>query len=117
MMKKPGFWFVLSAGVMLLLPWMTVTFVRSDAAMTAILLLFFAVNPGYSLAAGYYAGKWIHRLWWVPAVSAVLFLAGAWLFLETGEPGFWTYTGAYFALGMEAMYVSRLITVRRENHG
>ena len=117
MVKKPIFWLLMSAAVMMLLPWLTVTFVKSDAGMAAVLLLFFAVNPGYSLAAGYYAGKEIQRLWWVPAVTAVLFLAGAWLAFEAGEPDFWTYTAAYFALGMEAMFVSRLIMGRREKNG
>lgn len=117
MVKKPIFWLLMSAAVMLLLPWLVVTFVPPKAGMTAVLLLFFAVNPGYSLAAGYYAGKQIRRLWWVPGVSAAAFLAGAWLCFEAGESAFWIYAGAYFALGMEAMYVSRLIAVRRENDG
>ena len=117
MTRKPVVWLLSAAGVMLLLPWVVVACVRSDAAMTALLLLFFAVNPGYSLAAGYYAGKQIRRLWWVPAFSAGAFLAGAWLFLEAGEPAFWTYAGIYFAVGMEAMFVSRLITGRRESNG
>ena len=117
MKKSPILWLLLSAAVMLLLPWLTVTVIRSDAGMTAVLLLFFAVNPGYSLAAGHYAGKQIQCLWWVPGVSAVLFLVGAWLVFEPRESAFWTYAGAYFALGMEAMLVSRLITGRRENNG
>ena len=117
MKKRLIFWLLSAAGVMLLLPWLTVTLVQSDAGMAAVLLLFFVVNPGFSMAAGYYAGKKIRYLWWVPAVTALLFLAGAWLCFEAGEPAFWTYAGAYFALGMEAMLVSRLITVRRENDG
>jgi len=117
MTRKPVFWLVLSAGVMLLLPWLVVTLVRSDAAMAAVLVLFFAIDPGYSMAAGYYAGKQIRRLWWLPAVSAGLYLLGAWLFFEMGDPAFLTYAGIYFAVGMEAMLVSRLITVRREDHG
>ena len=117
MTKKPLFWLFLSAGVMFLLPWIAVSFVQPDAGMTTVLLLFFAINPGHSMAAGYYAGKRIDSLWWVPAVSAGLFLAGAWMFFEPGESAFLTYAGIYFALGMEAMLVSRLITVRRENDG
>ena len=62
MVKKPIFWLWLSAAVMLLLPWIVVTFVRSDAAMAAVLVLFFAVNPGHSMAAGYYSGKQLRRL-------------------------------------------------------
>lgn len=34
-----------SAAVMVLLPWLTVTFVRGDAAMAVCFLLFFGVNP------------------------------------------------------------------------
>ncbi len=117
MTRKPVFWLLLSAGVMLVLPWLVVTLVRSDAAMAAVLVLFFAINPGHSMAAGYYAGKQISRLWWIPAVNAAFFLAGAWLFFEPEETAFLTYAGIYFAVGMEAMLISRLITVRRETDG
>jgi len=117
MKNKSVLWLLLSAVVMILLPWLAVTFVTPKSGMTAVLILFFAVNPGYSMAAGYYAGQQMHRLWWVPAVSAGLFLAGVWLVFEAGEFAFLTYAGAYFAIGMEAMFVSRLITGRREKHG
>ena len=117
MTRKPVFWLLLSAGVMLVLPWLVVTLVRSDAAMGAVLVLFFAINPGHSMAAGYYAGKQIRQLWWLPAVFSGLFLAGAWTLFEPGESAFLTYAGIYFALGMEAMLVSRLIAGRREDNG
>jgi len=117
MAKKPLLWLMLSAGVMLLLPWLAVTLVRSDGAMAVVWLLFFGINPGYCITAGYYSGKQMNRLWWVPAVASGLFLAGAWLFFQPGEPAFLTYAGIYFALGMEAMLVSRLITGRREKDG
>lgn len=117
MTRKPMFWLIFSAGVMPILPWAAVTFVRWDAALAAVLVLFFAINPGYSLAAGYYAGKQIRYLWWLPAASAGLYLMGAWLFFAMGDPAFLTYAAIYFALGMEAMLVSRLITGRRECSG
>lgn len=117
MTRKPMFWLLLSAGVMLVLPWLAVTFVQSDAAMVVVLILFFAINPGYCFAAGYCAGKQIRRLWWVPAGCAGLFLLGAWLFFEKGEPAFLTYGEMYFCLGMSVMLISRLITVRREDNG
>ena len=117
MVKKPIFWLLTSAAVMLLLPWMIVTFVRSDGGMLATLLLLFVVDPGYSMFAGYYAGKQIRYLWWVPGFSAAAFLAGAWLLFEMGDPDFLTYAGICFVVGMEAMLVSRLITGRRENDG
>lgn len=117
MTKKPIFWLLISGAVMVLLPWLAVSFVQSDAGMTVVLVLLFAVNPGFSMASGYYAGKRIQSLWWVPAVSSALFLAGAWLAFDPREQDFLIYTGIYFAIGMEAMLVSRLITGRRENDG
>jgi len=117
MTKKPIFWLVLSAGVMLLIPWLVVMFVQSDAGMAAILVLFFGIDPVYCAMAGYYAGKQIRCLWWLPMLDAGLFLAGTWLLLEMGETAFLTYTGIYFTLGMGAMLVSRLITVRRGDNG
>lgn len=116
MRKKALFWLALSAGVMLLLPWAAVTFVRPQDGMMAVILMFL-LGCAYCFTAGHYAGKQISRLWWVPAVSSGAFLAGAWIFLEPWEMAFLTYAGIYFALGMEAMLVSRLITGRRENNG
>ena len=117
MERKPMFWLTLTVGVMLLFPRLAVMLVPPKAGMGAMLLLFYGIDPLYSLTAGYYAGKQIRKLWWLPAITAGAFLAGAWLFLEPGETGFLTYGGIYFALGMEAMLVSRLITGRREGNG
>lgn len=117
MVKKPLFWLALSAGVMLLLPWLVVQFARSDAGMAAVLLLFFCVDPGYCIMAGYYAGKKIGRLWWVPMMSAAAFLTGVWFLFEPGEPAFLIYAAVYFALGMTAMLISGGITAGREKNG
>ena len=58
-MKYRSFFAALGAGaaVMLLLPWMAVHFVKGDAGMAVCFLLFFGVNPLFSLAMGVYAGK------------------------------------------------------------
>ena len=52
-MKKS---FILGAAVSiiitLVLPWLTVTFVNSDGGMAVCLLLFFAVNPFFSVVIG-----------------------------------------------------------------
>ena len=42
-------WLIGSFVVMLLLPWASVMFVKSDAGMAAILLLFFVIDPVYSI--------------------------------------------------------------------
>ena len=42
-------WLAASAVVMLMFPWLAVAFVKGDAGMAVCFLLFFAVNPLYSV--------------------------------------------------------------------
>lgn len=100
-------WFTASAAVMLLLPWLAVTFGNADAGMGITLALFFAVNPAYSVLVGIFAGKNIKNLWSLPILSSALFLLGAWIFLAASEMAFFLYAGIYFALGIAAMLLSR----------
>ena len=98
-----------SAVVMLAFPWLAVTFVKGDAGMAVCFLLFFAVNPLYSVLIGAYAGKDVRHLWSLPVISAVLFLIGTWIFFDMGETAFILYAAAYLALGIVAMLISMLI--------
>ena len=56
-MKKSIYWLAISAFIMLVLPWLVVTFVTNDAGMIATIILFFAVNPLYFIIMGAFAGK------------------------------------------------------------
>ena len=98
-----------SAMIMLALPWLSVTFVKSDAGMAVSFLLFFAVDPLYSVIIGTCAGKDVRRLWSLPVIPPVLFLAGTWIFFHMGEPAFIMYGAVYLALGMAAMLISLLV--------
>ena len=95
--------------VMLVLPWFAVTFVNGDAGMVVCFLLFFAVNPIYSVIIGVFAGKDIRHLWSLPVISAVLFLIGTWIFFDMGETAFILYMVAYLALGIAVMLISMFI--------
>ena len=53
--KKAVLWIVLSAFIMIALPFLAVKLVNSFAGMGVSLLLFFAVNPLYSAISGYFA--------------------------------------------------------------
>lgn len=108
-MKKIAPWFIASAVVMLAFPWLTVSFVKGDAGMAVCFLLFFAVNPIYAICAGAYAGRDITKSWALPALTAVLFLAGTWLFFDMGERLFLLYAAVYFLLGAASMLISMLI--------
>ena len=114
-MKKNIFFGVLaSAAVMLALPWLAAVFVKDDAGMAVCFLLFYAVNPLFSVTVGAYAGKDIRRLWGLPLMAAVMFPVGAWLFLDMGEAAFILYGAVYLVLGTAAMTVSMCITKKTQ---
>ncbi len=102
-------WLAVSAIIMLALPWLAVTFVKGDAGMAACFVLFFAVNPIYSVAIGIFAGKDMKHLWSLPIISAVLFLVGTGVFFDMGETAFILYAAVYLALEIAAMLISMFI--------
>ena len=117
-MKRSLFWqTVRPAAVMILFPWLTVEWVRSDAGFVVILLLLFGVDPLYCLLSGLWAGKKIRERWFTPFAAAGAFLLGTWLSFEWGEPTFMTYAVCYLLLGLGAMGVSYIWTKRREENG
>ena len=109
MKKNIILWMAASAVVMLAFPWLAVTFVKGDAGMAVCFLLFFAVNPLYSVINGAYAGKDVKYLWSLPVISAVLFLIGTWIFFDMGETAFILYAAVYLVIGIMAMLISMFI--------
>lgn len=109
MRKRIVLWAVVSAVIMLVLPWLAVTFVKGDAGMAVCFLLFYAVNPIYSLITGAFAGKHIKRLCSLPFILSVLYLLGVWIFFDMGEIAFIIYAVIYLILGILAMLISMFI--------
>ena len=109
MKKNIILWLAASAVVMLAFPWLAVTFVKGDAGMAVCFLLFFAVNPLYSMIIGAFAGKDVKHLWSLPVISAVLFLIGTWIFFDMGETAFILYAAVYLVIGIMAMLISMFI--------
>ena len=103
-MKKVVFWILVSALVMLILPWLAVSFVKGDNGMAVCFILFYLGNPIYSILAGVYAEKDRKEL----VITAVLFLAGAWSVFDKNETVFVLYALIYLLLGIAAMFVSGL---------
>ncbi len=104
----------ISGGIMLALPWAAVTFVKADGGMAVCLLLFYVVNPIYSVVIGAFAGKDRKHLGSLPVVSEVLFLIGTWLFFGMGEPAFIWYGVIYLALGIGAMAISSIVRKKKK---
>lgn len=115
-MKKMIAWLIASAAILLALPWLAVTFIKSDAGMAVSLFLFFVLNPIYAICAGAYAGRDVKRFWALPVITALFFLAGAWLFFDMGEMAFILYALIYLLLGMAAMLLSRFIRKKQSKN-
>lgn len=115
-MKKMIAWLIASASILLALPWLAVTFIKSDAGMAVSLFLFFVLNPIYAICAGAYAGRDVKRFWALPLITALFFLAGAWLFFDMGEMAFILYALIYLLLGMAAMLLSRFIRKKQSKN-
>lgn len=108
-MKKLILWIISSTVIMLAFPWLAVTFIKGDGGMAVCFILFFVLNPIYVICAGVYAGKDKKRLWALPILTALFFLAGTWLFFDMGEKAFILYALVYLFLGITAMLVSMFI--------
>ena len=98
-MKKMLSWIAASAGMMLVLPWMAVTFVKGDGGMAICFVLFFALNPIYAICVGAAAGRDGRKLWALPVITAQLFLIGTWLFFDWGEKAFFPLCAYLFVPG------------------
>ena len=79
------------------------------SGMALCMMLFFIVNPIYSAILGYRCGKDIKKMWNLPLVSAVAFLAGTWIFFNIHELWFIVYATVYLAIGWTAMAISKHI--------
>lgn len=117
MNKWLALWTALSAVVMLVLPGLAVNFIKSDAGMAVCFLLFFGVNPIYSILAGVFAGRRMNAMWGLPIITAVLFLLGAWIFFDMGEQAFILYGTVYLVLGVIALLVSFFRTKKGKDDG
>ena len=109
-MNKITPWLISSAVIMLVFPWLAVTFIRGDSGMRACFFLFYALNPVYAIIVGAYAGKDIKRLWALPLITTVFFLIGA---QYGGRYAFILYALIYLLLGLTTMLISALVKKRR----
>ena len=111
-MKQLTVWIVSAVFLMLFCPCLVAAY-AGGAGMAICLLLFFALNPLFSLLCGAAAGKNLKRLWYLPLITAALFLAGAWLFFELWETAFLLYSGCYLLIGIVAMLLTAFMNSRK----
>lgn len=95
--------------IMIVFPWLSVTFVKGDHGMAVCFILFYALNPLYVIVSSIYAGKDMKELWMLPLIIALLFLLGTWAYFDLGEMAFVFYAIVYFILGISCMLISRFV--------
>ncbi len=104
-MKKLFLWTAFAIILMLGCPWLAVKFAGS-AGMAVCFILFFAINPLFSVICGIFAGKDFNHLWVLPIITAGLFLTSTWLFFEMQETAFLLYCGSYLIIDIIATLIS-----------
>lgn len=111
-MKGFAGWIILAIFLMIGCPWLAVSF-AGENAMAICFLLFFIINPLFSVLCGIFAGKQIKQLWALPIITAGLFLVGTWTFFEMSEPAFLLYCGCYLVIGIVVMLISAFVNKRK----
>ncbi len=94
--------------VMYLLPAAVAKFSSECAGMALCMLLFFIVNPAYSVIVGIISGRRFQQRWYFPLISAILFLAGVWTFFDHTEMWFIAYAAAYLLISFIAATITHL---------
>ena len=102
-------WLAIIILVMFTLPFAVARLASECSGMALCMMLFLIVNPVYSAILGYRCGKDIKKMWNLPLVSAVAFLAGTWIFFDIHELWFVVYATVYLAIGWIAMAISKYI--------
>lgn len=100
-------WLAVSIAVMFALPFAVARLASECSGMALCMILFFIVNPIYSAILGFHCGSDIHRMWDLPLVSSIAFLAGTWLFFDIKEMWFIIYALVYLIIGWSAMGISK----------
>lgn len=111
--KEFVIWLAVSIAVMFVLPFAVARLASECSGMALCMILFFIVNPIYSAILGSRCGKDINRMWNLPLVSSIAFLAGTWLFFDIREMWFVIYASVYLIIGWTAMGISRYLNKQK----
>lgn len=105
-------WIAVTVAVMFVFPLAVARLASECSGMALCMILFFIVNPIYSAILGFRCGKDIRRMWNLPLVSSIAFLAGTWLFFDIKEVWFIIYASVYLIIGWTAMGISNYLQKR-----
>ena len=112
MKRSTATWLICTAAIMFGMPG-TARYTNMDAFMVLIVLEFFIIGPLWALGTGIFAGWEARDRWWLTIADPVLFIAGAWIFLEMGELDFLFYAFCYLMVGVLSMFITAVIRRNR----
>ncbi len=107
-MKKNVKWIIFSIIVLLGFPFLTAKFAGQNG-MALCIIMFFAINPLFFAVEGITFGKRIKKHWFMPLVSAAIYLLSMWVVFDMGETAFILYSGVYLAIGIVVMLITAKI--------
>lgn len=107
-MRKNIIWAILSLIILFGLPLLTSKFAGSNG-MALCFIMFFAINPVFFIFEGIASGKNIKSHWFLPIVSALIYLVSMWLIFDMGEIAFVIYSGIYLSIGIVTMIITMLV--------
>lgn len=106
-------WLAVTLVIMLALPGAVARLASECSGMALCMMLFLIVNPAFSVILGFRCGRDLRKMWNLPLISAVAFLAGTWLWFDIKELWFIVYAAVYLVIGYCAMGVSRFLATKR----
>ena len=109
MKKKMIITFMIMLAVLFILPFIVVKAVEPHEFMGSMILLFFVVNPITAAVINSMIGKDIRKLWWMPALFAIVFLLSYWLVLEEIIIDLIFYAVIYLIIGLIFMIGSLFV--------
>lgn len=95
--------------VMLVAPLAVRLYVKGDGMIYTV-ILFYVVNPIFSVFLGRYAGHNVKGRWYMPILSSIIYLLSAWLIFDPKEQTFLIYASTYLVIGLAMMIIVAILT-------
>lgn len=111
MKKKLIIWIACATLILIVLPGVMKVLPR-DFSFIMSVLLFYTINPVFSLVSGIFAGCDTKSCWWVCLAVGAIFILGSWVFIAPINTDFIVYSIFYILVASVAMIFTHAIRIR-----
>ena len=105
---------LVSAFIMIAMPWLTLSVIHGDFGMTVCLMLFYGLNPLTAIMIGLFSGVHIRTSWFQPLLPPVFFMVGVRLFFNIKDTSFLILAIIYLVVGYAVMFIASW-AIKRKN--